>query len=71
MKPRFREVCRLEADLSGLQQSLRAQRNPTTGMVYYTVNFIVAVLFGGTTLKARLRWFENVSVEPNQLTARH
>lgn len=65
MKPRFREVCRLEADLSGLKRSLVAQRNPTTGISYYTVDFTVAVLFGGTTLKARLRWFENVSVDPN------
>jgi len=65
MKPRFREVCELKADLSGLQRSLVAQLNPTTGMVYYTVNFTVAVLFGGTSLKARLRWYENVSVEPS------
>jgi len=66
MKPRFREVCTLEADLSGLQGSLVAQRDPTTGMSYYTVGFTVAVLFGGTTLKAQLRWFENVSVERNR-----
>ncbi len=66
MKPRFREVCQLEADLSGLQRSLVAQRNPVTGMNYYTVNFMVAVLFGGTTLKAHLRWHENVSFEPNR-----
>jgi len=66
MKPRFREVCQLKADLSGLQRSLVAQLNPTTGLNYYTVSFTVAVLFGGTTLKANLRWYENVSVEPNQ-----
>ena len=70
MKPRFREVCQLEADLSGLQRSLVAQRNPVTGMIYYTVNFTVAVLFGGTTLKAQLRWYENVSVEPNRTDQR-
>jgi len=66
MKPRFREVCELEADLSGLQRSLVARLNPVTGVNYYTVKFTVAVLFGGTTLKANLRWYENVSVEPNQ-----
>jgi len=66
MKPRFREVCQLKADLSGLRQSLVAQLNPITGVTYYTVNYTVAVLFGGTTLKANLRWYENVSVEPNQ-----
>ena len=66
MKPRFREVCELEADLSGLQRSLVAQRNPATGVMYYTVNYTVAILFGGTTLKAQLRWLENVSVEPNR-----
>jgi len=66
MKPRFREVCQLKADLSGLRRSLVAQLNPITGVTYYTVSFTVAVLFGGTTLKANLRWYENVSVEPNQ-----
>ena len=66
MKPRFREVCELEADLSGLQRSLVAQRNPATGVIYYTVEFTVAILFGGTSLKAQLRWHENVSIEPNQ-----
>ena len=66
MKPRFREVCELQADLSGLQRSLVAQRDPATGVIYYTVSYTVAVLFGGTTLKARLRWHENVSVELNQ-----
>ena len=70
MKPRFQEVCRLEADLSGLQRSLVVQRNPTTGISYYTVSYTVAVFFGGTTLKANLRWYENVSVEPNR-TDRH
>jgi len=66
MNPRFREVCRLKADLSGLQRSLVAQLNPTTGVNYYTVSFTVAILFGDTTLKANLRWYEDVSVEPNQ-----
>ena len=65
MKPRFREVCQLKADLSGLQRSLVAERNSATGMNYYTVDFTVAILFGGTTLKAHLRWYENVSFEPN------
>ena len=66
MKPRFREVCELEADLSGLERSLVAQRNPVTGMNYYTVDYTVAIFFGGTTLKARLRWHENVSFDkPN------
>ena len=59
-------MCELEADLSGLQRSLVAQRNLATGLNYYTVNYTVAVLFGGTTLRARLRWHENVSVELNQ-----
>ena len=64
MEPRFQEVCQLEADLSGLQRSLVAQRNPITGISYYTVRFTVAVFFGGTTLRANLRWYEDVSVEP-------
>jgi hypothetical protein len=66
MKPRFQEVCELEADLSGLRRSLIPQRNSITGTTYYTVKFTVAVLFGGTTLKAHLRWLEDVSVELNQ-----
>jgi len=66
MNPRFREVCELKADLSGLRRSLIAKLDPITGMNYYTVDFTVAVFFGGTTLKANLRWYENVSVEPNQ-----
>jgi len=66
MKPRFREVCELEADLSRLRRFLVAQLNPVTGVNYYTVKYSVAVFFGGTTLKARLRWYENVSVELNQ-----
>ena len=66
MKPRFREVCELEADLSGLQRSLVAQRNPATGVIYYTVKYTVAVFFGGTTLRAQLRWLENVSVRTNR-----
>jgi len=70
MKPRFREVCQLKADLSGLRRSLVPQLNPTTGVTYYTVSFTVAVLFGGTTLKANLCWYENVSVEPNQIYQR-
>jgi len=66
MKPRFRAVCKLKADLSGLRRSLVPQLNPITGVNYYTVSFTVAVHFGDTTLKANLRWYENVSVEPNQ-----
>jgi len=66
MKPQFREVCKLKADLSGLRRSLVPQLNPTTGLTYYTISFTIAILFGGTTLKANLRWYENVSVEPNQ-----
>jgi len=66
MNPRFREVCQLKADLSGLRRSLVAQWNPTTRTNFYTVSFTVAILFGGTALKANLRWYENVSVEPNQ-----
>jgi hypothetical protein len=66
MKPRFREVCQLKADLSGLRRSLVAKWSPAREMNYYTVEFTVAVFFGGTILKANLRWYENVSVDPNR-----
>jgi hypothetical protein len=58
MQASFRKLCELEADLSGLARSLQPRRSAQTGQTYYKVDYQVAMFFGGTTLKARLQWFE-------------
>ena len=59
--PKFRHVCTLVADLSGLQRSLKVQKGPE-GQEFWRVDFKVNVFFGGTALKARLAWYEGVSI---------
>ncbi|KAG8760330.1 hypothetical protein FRC14_003342 [Serendipita sp. 396] len=52
-----RVVCTLRADLSGLRSGLRAQRGPR-GEEFYRVDYTISVMLGGTSLKARLNWYE-------------
>ena len=59
--PNFRRVCTLAADLSGLQRHLKVQIGPE-GQEFWRVDYKVIVLFGGTALKARLAWYEGVSI---------
>jgi len=55
-----RTVCTLRADLTGLRSSLRSQRGPK-GEEFFRVDFMISVMLGGTSLKARLNWNEGVS----------
>lgn len=55
----MRTVCTLRADLTGLRPSLRSQRGPK-GEEFYRVDFVISVMLGGTSLKARLTWNEGV-----------
>ncbi|KIM24672.1 hypothetical protein M408DRAFT_331646 [Serendipita vermifera MAFF 305830] len=71
--PNMRRVCTLKADLSGLARSLKVQKGPR-GQDFWRVEHSVAVLFGGTQLRARLQWYEGdqlregpVSVIPNSI----
>lgn len=59
--PNMRRVCTLKADLSGLARSLKVQKGPR-GQDFWRVEHSVAVLFGGTQLRARLQWYEGVSL---------
>ena len=59
--PNFRRVCTLKADLSGLQRFLKVQK-ASEGQHFWTFSYKVNVLFGGTALKARMTWYEGVSI---------
>ena len=59
--PKFRRVCTVAADLSCLQSFLKVQKS-SEGQEFWKVFFKVKVLFGGTALKARLAWYEGVSI---------
>ena len=59
--PKIRHVCTLAADLSGLRSFLKVQKNPE-GLEFWSVDFHVNVLFGGTALRARMGWYEGVSI---------
>ena len=59
--PIIRHACTLEADLSGLQGFLKV-RKTSAGQEYWKVDYKVKVLFGGTTLKARMMWYEGVGI---------
>ena len=59
--PNIRRICTLKADLSGLQRFLKVQRR-SEGQDFWLVHFHVNVLFGGMALKAKLTWYEGVSI---------
>ncbi|KAJ1303704.1 hypothetical protein OPQ81_008129 [Rhizoctonia solani] len=50
----FEEVCKIEADLSGMRKALKKCRGPRGK--YYILDFKVAIQFGDTELKAFLEW---------------
>jgi hypothetical protein len=53
------QVCTLKADLSGLRASIRSSKGPK-GEEFWRVDFVISVMLGGTSLKARLIWTEGV-----------
>lgn len=57
-----RVVCTLRADLSGLRSGLKAQKGPK-GEEFWRVDFVISVMLGGTSMKARLIWNEGVRTE--------
>ena len=59
--PNVRHVCMLNADLSGLRRFLKVKKT-SEGQDFWKVPYQVQVLFGGTALKARLTWYEGVSI---------
>ena len=59
--PNIRHVCTFTADLSGLKRFLKVKKT-SKGQYFWRVDFKVNILFGGTALKARLTWYEGVSI---------
>ena len=59
--PKFRHVCTLVADLSGIQKFLKVQLGPE-GQNFYRVSYNINVRFGGTAIKAKITWNEGVSI---------
>ncbi len=59
--PNIRRVCTLAADLSGIRRFLKVEKS-SEGQNIWKVFFKVNVFFGGTALKARLAWYEGVSI---------
>ena len=59
--PNIRRVCTLKADLSGLWGFWKVQKT-SEGQDFWEVSYKMKVLFGGTALKARVVWFEGVSI---------
>ena len=59
--PNVRRVCTLAADFSGLQGFLKVQKG-SKGQKFWKINYSVNVRFGGTAIKARLTWYEGVSI---------
>jgi hypothetical protein len=57
----MRLVCTLHADLSPLAGALLTITG-SRGEKFYRVDYDVCVYFGGTQLRAKLQWKENVSV---------
>ena len=59
--PNIRRVCTLKADLSGLRRFLTVRKG-SQGQNFWTASYSVNVFFGGTALKARMSWYEGVSI---------
>jgi hypothetical protein len=59
--PGIRLLCTLKADLSGLAHLLRPQTG-LNGKKYWRVPVQLVIDFGGTKLRARLKWEEDVSL---------
>ncbi|KDQ12450.1 hypothetical protein BOTBODRAFT_34427 [Botryobasidium botryosum FD-172 SS1] len=54
--PGFRLICEIEADLSGLSGTLARNHGPKGA--YWTIEYSIALKFGGTELRASLVWIE-------------
>ena len=59
--PNFRRVCTLKADLSGLERFLKPQKS-SEGQEFWELLYQINVLCGGTALRARITWYEGVSI---------
>ena len=59
--PNFRRVCTLAADLSGIERYLEVLKG-SKGQEFLGLPYKIKVLCGGTALKARVTWYEGVSI---------
>lgn len=59
INPGFEKLCRIEADLSGMKDSLI--RKQGADGPYDKLKYNIAIQLGGTELRARIEWMENVS----------
>jgi hypothetical protein len=59
----MRPICTISADLSRLAPALEMLEG-IGGCKYWRVDFKILVMFGGTKLRARLQWEEEVSSLP-------
>lgn len=58
INPGFENLCRLEADLSKMGAAVERKHGPDGPYDYLA--FTIAIEFGGTELRARIQWNENV-----------
>lgn len=58
LNPGFRKVCQIQADLSGLSGTLQEKKGATGP--YWTIDYDLAIKFGGTELQAFVQWTERV-----------
>jgi len=56
MNTGFRQVCTINADLSGLSGALTRGSGPNG--IYWSLHFMITLKFGGTELRASLKWQE-------------
>ena len=61
LSPNLCQVCTLKADLSGLQRFVEVKKRPDC-QDFWKVPFNVNIFFGGRALKARMTWYEGVSI---------
>ncbi|KIM25139.1 hypothetical protein M408DRAFT_26539 [Serendipita vermifera MAFF 305830] len=66
--PQLRKLCRLEADISGLHDSLKPRRSVFNLGSYYQTPLTIFILLGGTKLQARLRWKEKGTIREGPVT---
>ncbi|KAL8292760.1 hypothetical protein RQP46_001372 [Phenoliferia psychrophenolica] len=56
LHPNFAKVCTIKADLSKLAATEHLKINPVTNETYKNLIFDVCLVFGGTSLRAEIRW---------------
>jgi hypothetical protein len=56
--PKMRKLCQVKADLSRLSGALQSHNGPSGQ--YWKLDWEVLVKFGGTKLRARMRWRDEV-----------